>query len=92
MDVQPTGTLSRSKTTINVPADARERIMTSSPGAAASQSASPRDTDPPAATVISRSNTTSGGAALGSVPTRGLSIRKPGYEDGVPPVLPKPST
>ncbi|KAH9006595.1 hypothetical protein EDB86DRAFT_2875032 [Lactarius hatsudake] len=52
LDVQPVGNLSRSKTTINVPADARERIMALSGGLA------PRDADPPNATVISRSNTT----------------------------------
>jgi len=88
MDVQPVGLLSRSKTTINVPANARERIMASSAGATASQSASLRDTDSPASAIVSRSNTAPGGPARTGLPTRALSVRKPGYEDGVP----KPKT
>jgi len=74
IDVQPS-TLSRSKTTINVSAsaDARERIT-----------ASPRRSDPPA---VSRSNTTIGRPTQAS-PTRGLSLRKPEFEDGAPPAPP----
>lgn len=89
LDVQPVGNLSRSKTTINVPADARERIMASS-----ARLAPPRDADPPTATVISRSNTsiTPGRSAQASLPMRGLSIRKPGFDDGAPPAPPKSKT
>ena len=78
IDVQPVS-LGRSKTTITVPADARERIM-----------ASRRDTDPPAA-IVSRSNTTLGRLAQANPPTRGHSLRKPSLEDGAPPAPPKPS-
>ncbi len=81
MDVQPVDTLNRSKTMINVPANARERIMASSP------LAPPNETDSPAAVTLSRSNTNiNSGRRLSpaSLPTRGLSIRKPGYED-IPP-------
>lgn len=97
MDVQPVGFLSRSKTTINVPTDARERIMTSSAGAGAgagaSQLTSPRDAGPPAASVVSRSNTTiTPGRPTQASVTRGLSVRKPGLEDGAPFAPPKPKT
>ncbi|KAH9060549.1 hypothetical protein EDB87DRAFT_1674686 [Lactarius vividus] len=82
LDVQPVGNLSRSKTTINVPADAREALTP------------PGNADPPTATIISRSNTTitPGRSAQASLPMRGLSIRKPGFEDGAPPAPPKPKT
>lgn len=78
IDVQPVSTLSRSKTTINAPSDARERTVTS-----------PRGTYPPA---VTRSNTTIGRPTQVDPPTRGLSIRKPGFEDGAPPAPPKSST
>ncbi|KAI0262591.1 hypothetical protein BC834DRAFT_971957 [Gloeopeniophorella convolvens] len=92
----PSGTLARSKTTINVPANARERIMAATAGAAgvaaSSQPTSPRGaTGPPAAASLARSNTSitpgrPGGAGL---PVRGLSVRRPGPDDaGAPP--PKP--
>jgi neutrophil factor 2 len=77
IDVQPNA-LSRSKTTIGVPSDARERTVPSL-----------RGTYPPA---VSRSNTTTGRPTQADPPTRGLSIRKPGFEDGAPPAPPKPST
>ena len=78
IDVQPVNTLSRSKTTISTPADARERTATS-----------PRGTYPPG---VTRSNTTIGRPTQVDPPTRGLSLRKPGFEDGAPPAPPKPST
>ena len=90
IDVQPSA-LGRSKTTINVPTNSRERIMATSPGAAATQSASSGDTDPPAAIAVSRSNTAPGGVTRG-VSMRALSIRKAGNEGGAPPAPPKPST
>lgn len=76
IDVQPVSTLGRSKTTVSVPADARERTVQS-----------PRGTYPPA---VSRSNTTIGRPTQADPPTRGLSIRRPGFEDGAPPAPPKP--
>jgi hypothetical protein len=76
IDTPPVSSLSRSKTTINVSADARERVA-----------APPKGPDPPA---LSRSNTT--GRPAQASPTRGLSLRKPGFEDGAPPPPSKLST
>jgi len=78
IDVQPASTVSRSKTMISVPTDARERMM-----------ASPVDSPAP---ILSRSNTTFERPAQRSSPTRGLSLRKPGFEDGAPPAPPKLKT
>lgn len=96
LDVQPVGTLARSKTTINVPTNARERIMgaNSSADSRRSRSRSPRGNDPPPATVIARSNTaivTSRPAQAG-LPTRGLSVRRPSTNDSPPATSPKPKT
>jgi hypothetical protein len=52
-DVDPIGSLTRAKTTINVAPNARERSATV--GSDTLQSI--RDNDPPAATVLGRSNT-----------------------------------
>lgn len=96
LDVQPTGALARSKTTINVPANARERIMAATSGAdtSRSRSRSPRGNSPPAATVVARSNTAIATTRpiQAGLPTRGLSVRRPGPGDAPPAtVSPKPS-
>ena len=88
--VEPAGGLSRSKTTINVVApNARERSAT-----VGSRPSSIRDNDPPAATVLNRAQTalpTSSVSRTG-LPTRALTVRKPGVNDVSPPsVSPKPS-
>lgn len=90
--MEPVGGLTRAKTTINVAPYSRERSATV--GGDPSQPSSIRDNDPPAATVLGRSNTanaTSGVSRTG-LPTRALSVRKPGVNDVSPPsVSPKPS-
>ncbi|KII95742.1 hypothetical protein PLICRDRAFT_48694 [Plicaturopsis crispa FD-325 SS-3] len=67
--VRPAGGLERSKTTLNVPANARERIAGLSPGGPPSADA----TSPTRGPGLGRSNT---GVGMGG-PTRGLSVRKP---------------
>ncbi|KAI9462624.1 hypothetical protein F5148DRAFT_217228 [Russula earlei] len=92
LDVQPVGTLARSKTTINVLADARERAVGATTGADASRPTSPGNDSFSADTAISRSNTTSRPGQAG-LPLRGLSLRKPGSADVAPAVTsPKPKT
>jgi hypothetical protein len=88
--VEPVGGLARVKTTINVVApNARERSATV--GADTSQPSSIRDNDPPVATVLSRSQTALATTRTG-LPTRALTVRKPGVNDVSPPsVSPKPS-
>lgn len=93
LDVQPVGTLARSKTTINVASNARERIMGSAAGADSSQPSSLRDSDPPAASVVARSNTAIGTSRVGQgLPIRALTVRKPRSRDASPAsASPKPS-
>lgn len=75
--------LSRSKTTLNVPTDARERIT-------------PQPADPPAPGPLSRSKTSaemppsSRSPAPQPGPVRGLSVRRPGTNSpqGAPPLPP----
>jgi hypothetical protein len=90
MDVTPVGTLARAKTTINVPANARERIT----GATTDADGSPRGNGPPTPTVVARSNTaiaTSRPAQAG-LPTRALTVRKASVDDAAPAnTSPKPS-
>ncbi|KAL7277884.1 hypothetical protein PYCCODRAFT_1394550 [Trametes coccinea BRFM310] len=85
--------LQRAKTTITVPADARERIRAANLGGAGGPSpATPPKTSP---TGLTRS-ATSGGAGRGGAPvplglngpTRGLSIRKTGSPTGPSPTGP----
>jgi hypothetical protein len=93
LDVQPVGTLARSKTTINVAPNARERIMGATVSADASQS-SLRGNDPPPAAVVTRSNTTAMTGRVGQtgLPIRALTVRKPGAGDVSPAsASPKPS-
>lgn len=94
LDVQPVGTLARSKTTINVAPNARERIMGATVSTDASQSSSLRGNDPPPATVVARSNTTAMTGRVGQtgLPIRALTVRKPGAGDVSPAFAsPKPS-
>lgn len=86
-DVEPAGGLARANTTINVVP--RERSATV--GTDTSQSI--RDNDPPAATVLNRSNTDGiGRVGRTGLPTRALSVRKPGVNDVAPAsVSPKQS-
>ncbi|KAH9988051.1 hypothetical protein BJV77DRAFT_1061500 [Russula vinacea] len=94
LDVQPVGTLARSKTTINVAPNARERIMGATVSADASQS-SLRGNDPPPAAVVTRSNTTAMTGRVGQtgLPIRALTVRKPGAGDVSPAsASPKPKT
>ena len=89
-DVEPVGGLARSKTTINVAPVARERSATI--GTDPSQSI--RNNDPPAATVLNRSNTANPVSHMSrtGLPTRALTVRKPGVNDVAPAsVSPKPS-
>jgi hypothetical protein len=88
--VEPVGGLARAKTTINVVApNARERSATV--GADTYQPSSIRNNDPPVATVLSRSQTALATNRTG-LPTRALTVRKPGVNDVSPPsVSPKPS-
>ena len=90
-DVEPAGSLTRAKTTINVaPApNARERSAT-----VGSDTLQIRDNDPPGATVLSRSNTGTATSRISrtGLPTRALTVRKPGVNDVAPAaVSPKPS-
>jgi hypothetical protein len=91
--VEPVGGLTRSKTTINVVApNARDR--SASVGAVTSQPSLIRDNDPPAATVLGRSHTALATSRVSrtGLPTRALTVRKPGVNDVSPPsVSPKPS-
>jgi neutrophil factor 2 len=94
LDVQPSGTLARSKTTINVVPNARERIMGTAAGADSSQPSSLQGNDPPAAAVIARANTAVGISRVGQagLPIRALTVRKPGSNDISPASSsPKPS-
>jgi hypothetical protein len=87
-DVEPVGGLARAKTTINVAP--RERSATV--GTDTSQSI--RDNNPPAAAVLSRRNTANAnsGVSRSGLPTRALTVRKPGVNDVAPAsVSPKPS-
>ena len=55
---------------------------------------SPRGNDPPAATVIARSNTAIAASRLGQagLPTRALTVRRPRADDALPcDHVPKPS-
>jgi len=90
LDVQPVGTLARAKTTINVPANTRERTMGA--GADISRSASPPANDSP--NTLARSNTVLPSRPLqAGLPTRALTVRKPGSGEISPPVTsPKPRT
>ncbi|EJF55734.1 hypothetical protein DICSQDRAFT_73056 [Dichomitus squalens LYAD-421 SS1] len=86
----PKPNLQRAKTTINVPADARERIRAANVGGAGSAPVTPPKTSPtaPAGPSLTRSATSAGAgrgpsAPLGlNGPTRGLSIRKGGSPTG----------
>jgi hypothetical protein len=87
-------TLSRAKTTLNVPGNARERLMDESAGVGASQSPPPRSDDPLAATPLTRSNTamTTGRPGQAGFPTRGLSVRsRPGSDEAGIATSPKMS-
>jgi PB1 domain len=88
LDVEPVGTLARAKTTLNVPANVRERVMGETATVGASQSALPRGDGVSAATVISRGNTTmtTGRPGQAGVPIRGLTVRRPRTEDVSSPV------
>ncbi|KAH9956193.1 hypothetical protein BC827DRAFT_1261896 [Russula dissimulans] len=92
LDVQPVGTLARAKTTINVPANIRQRTVGA--GVDASQPASPPANDPLSPTTVARSNTvlpTRPGRA--GLPARALTVRKLGSGEVSPPVIsPKPRT
>jgi len=89
LEVEPVGSLARAKTTINVAPNTRERSATV--GDNAFQRPSIRGNDPPAAAVLSRSNTASRVSQTG-LPTRALSVRKLGANDVPPPsISPKPS-
>ncbi|KAI0686524.1 hypothetical protein C8Q76DRAFT_636177 [Earliella scabrosa] len=91
-DPKPSPALQRAKTTITVPADARERIRAANNAAAP---ATPPKTSPtaPAGPSLARSATSVGtGAGRGAPvpvglngPTRGLSIRKGGSPTGPSP-------
>jgi len=93
---RPGGSLTRAKTTINVPANARERIANATTGSDASRPTSPRPISPPAAVAVSRSHTAIGSSRPGqaSFPTRGLSLRaRPAADDAAPAVTsPKPKS
>ena len=92
LDVQPVGTLARSKTTINVAPNARERIMGTAAGADSSQPSSMQGNDPPAAAVVARANTAVGISRQAGLPIRALTVRKPGSNDVSPASSsPKPS-
>ena len=91
MDVQPVGTLARSKTTINVSANTRERITGATTGADVSRPTSPRGNDPLAPTVLTRSQTALATSRPG-LPIRALTVRKASIDDAAPPApSPKPS-
>ncbi|KAI0301582.1 hypothetical protein B0F90DRAFT_1810094 [Multifurca ochricompacta] len=96
LDVQPVGTLARSKTTLNVPANARDRIAAAAAanGAGSSQPVSPQGNNPPVANVVARSNTTITPRGLGQagLPMRGLSVRRLGPDNTPRVPSPKPST
>ncbi|KAH9889550.1 hypothetical protein C8Q73DRAFT_708050 [Cubamyces lactineus] len=93
-DPKPTG-LQRAKTTITVPADARERIRAA--GANGAAPVTPPKTSPTTGAPLARSATSAGtGAGRGGAPvplglngpTRGLSIRKGGSPTGPSPTGP----
>lgn len=90
LDIEPAGSLARAKTTINVVApNARGRSAT-----VGSDAQSFRDNDPPVATVLGRSQTALATTSVSrtGLPTRALTVRKPGANDVSPPsVSPKPS-
>lgn len=67
--------------------------MGSADGADSSQPSSRRGSDPPAASVIARSNTAIGTSRVGQgLPIRALTVRKPGSNDVTSPsASPKPS-
>ena len=93
LDVQTVGPLARTNSALNVPANARERIGGGTAGVGASQSALPRDSDSPAATIISRNNTAiaTGRRGRPSSPRRGLSVRGPSPDDAAPETSPNSS-
>jgi hypothetical protein len=93
LDVQPVGTLARAKTTINVAPNARERIMGGTVGSDTSPPPSLGGNDPPAATVVTRSNTAVGTSRVGQsgLPVRALTVRKPGADVSPASASPKPS-
>jgi hypothetical protein len=87
-DVEPVGGLTRAKTTINVV----QRDRSAAVGTDTPQSI--RDNDPPPATGLRRNNTanTISGAGRTGLPTRALTVRRPGVNDVAPAsVSPKPS-
>ncbi|KAF8496441.1 hypothetical protein F5888DRAFT_1703872 [Russula emetica] len=93
LDVEPVGSLTRAKTTINAAPNARERSATV--GSDTFQPSSIRDNDPPAATVLNRSRTANATTPVSrtGLPTRALTVRKPGVNDVSPPsISPKPKT
>ncbi|KAF8506593.1 hypothetical protein F5888DRAFT_1643648, partial [Russula emetica] len=81
LDVEPVGSLTRAKTTINVAPNARERSATV--GADTFQPSSIRDNDPPAATVLNRSHT-----ANATTPVSRMVI----CDVSPPSISPKPKT
>ncbi|KAI8974023.1 hypothetical protein BD414DRAFT_498900 [Trametes punicea] len=94
-DPKPAG-LQRAKTTITVPADARERIRAASANTGANNASPvpPPKTSPTTGSALTRSATSAGtGAGRGGAPvplglngpTRGLSIRKGGSPTGPSP-------
>jgi hypothetical protein len=93
LDVQPVGTLARAKTTINVAPNARERIMGGTVGSDTSPPPSLGGNDPPAATIVTRSNTAVGTSRVGQsgLPVRALTVRKPGADVSPASASPKPS-
>jgi hypothetical protein len=92
LDEEPVGSLGHAKTTINVAPNVRERSATV--GDNVSRRPSIRGNDPPAATVLSRSNTANSTSRVSQtgLPTRALTVRKLGANDVPPPsISPKPS-
>ncbi|KAI0249234.1 hypothetical protein BJV78DRAFT_1129881 [Lactifluus subvellereus] len=91
LDVQPVGSLARAKTTLNGPANTRERIGGETAGVGASRSVSPRDDDLPTATAIRRNNTAiaTGRPGQAGFPTRGLSVRRPSADDAASATSPR---
>jgi hypothetical protein len=73
LDVQPVGTLARAKTTINVAPNARERIMGGIVRSDTSPPPSLQFNDPPAATVVTRSNTAVGTSRVSQAGMMSLS-------------------